>query len=437
MRILLFGFGVTGIASAKVFDALSITYDILDDKKMDALERVVQEENVHPDRIYHAYSEIEKKEYDYILKSPGIPPKHPTVVQMTEEKLPLVSDLELIEKLLPGRHIIGITGTNGKTTTVSLVGEILRHDGREVYVTGNIGRGALYDAFSANPGAELVVECSSFQLEFVHTFHPEVAGILNITPDHLDWHGSLAAYENAKARIAMSMEDGDVFIANADDPKTSVATRAMAKSISVAGNDATYTIEDGWICETHERILPVEEIKLVGRHNLENVMMAVAVARARGVECAVIREAVRDFHAVAHRIEFVRELDGVRYYDDSKGTNVDASIKAIESFDKGIILIAGGYDKKVEIAPLFEAFGSRVKALILLGATRFDFEREAKAHGFTNYEIVDTMDDAVKTAHAKARAGDVVLLSPASASWDMYRSYEERGDHFKRLVRAL
>lgn len=227
MRILLFGFGVTGIASAKVFDALSITYDILDDKKMDALERVVQEENVHPDRIYHAYSEIEKKEYDYILKSPGIPPKHPTVARMIEEKLPLVSDLELIEKLLPGRHIIGITGTNGKTTTVSLVGEILRHDGREVYVTGNIGRGALYDAFSANSGAELVVECSSFQLEFVHTFHPEVAGILNITPDHLDWHGSLAAYENAKVRIAASMEDGDVFIANADDPKTSVATRAM------------------------------------------------------------------------------------------------------------------------------------------------------------------------------------------------------------------
>ena len=437
MRILLFGFGVTGIASAKVFDALSISYDILDDKAVDELERLVREENVHPDRIYHSYSDITEKNYDYILKSPGIPPKHPTVAQMIEGKLPLVSDLELIEKLLPGRHLIGITGTNGKTTTVSLVGEILKHDDREVYVTGNIGRGALYDAFSEKAGAELVVECSSFQLEFVRTFRPEVAGILNITPDHLDWHGSLEAYEAAKRRIAASLESDDIFIANADDPKTSVETRAMTRSISVEGNDATYMIEDGWICEQHARILPVEEIKLVGRHNLENVLMAVAVARARRVEPEVIREAVRDFHAVAHRIEFVRELDGVRYYDDSKGTNVDASIKAIESFKKGIILIAGGYDKKVEIAPLFEAFGSRVKALVLLGATRYDFEREAKGHGFTNYEIVDTMDDAVQAAHALAQAGDVVLLSPASASWDMYRSYEERGDHFKRLVRAL
>lgn len=437
MKILLFGFGVTGIASAKVFDALSISYDILDDKGMDELERLVREEKVHPDRMYHSYQDIEKKEYDYILKSPGIPPKHPTVAQMIEENLPLVSDLELIEKLLPGRHLIGITGTNGKTTTVSLVGEILRHDGREVYVTGNIGRGALYDAFTAQAGAELVVECSSFQMEFVRTFRPEVAGILNITPDHLDWHGSLAAYEQAKTRIASSLGEDDIFIANEDDPKTSVETRAMTRSISVEGNDATYTIEDGWICEKHERILPVEEINLVGRHNLENVLMAVAVARARGVESEVIREAVRDFHAVAHRIEFVRELDGVRYYDDSKGTNVDASIKAIESFEKGIILIAGGYDKKVEIAPLFEAFGSRVKALVLLGATRYDFEREAKSHGFTNYEMVDTMEGAVKAAHALAQAGDVVLLSPASASWDMYRSYEERGDHFKRLVRAL
>lgn len=437
MRILLFGFGVTGIASAKVFDALSISYDILDDKGMDELEHLVREEKVHPDRMYHSYQDIEKKEYDYILKSPGIPPKHPTVAQMIEENLPLVSDLELIEKLLPGRHLIGITGTNGKTTTVSLIGEILRHDGREVYVTGNIGRGALYDAFTAQAGAELVVECSSFQLEFVRTFRPEVAGILNITPDHLDWHGSLAAYEQAKSRIAASLGEDDIFIANADDPKTSVETRAMTRSISVEGNDATYTIEDGWICERHERILPIEEINLVGRHNLENVLMAVAVARARGVEPEVIREAVRDFHAVAHRIEFVRELDGVRYYDDSKGTNVDASIKAIESFEKGIILIAGGYDKKVEIAPLFEAFGSRVKALVLLGATRYEFEREAKSHGFTNYEMVDTMERAVKAAHALAQAGDVVLLSPASASWDMYRSYEERGDHFKRLVRAL
>ena len=437
MKILLFGFGVTGIASAKVFDALSISYDILDDKGMDELERLVREEKVHPDRMYHSYQDIEKKEYDYILKSPGIPPKHSTVTQMIEENLPLVSDLELIEKLLPGRHLIGITGTNGKTTTVSLVGEILRHDGREVYVTGNIGRGALYDAFTAQAGAELVVECSSFQLEFVRTFRPEVAGILNITPDHLDWHGSLAAYEQAKTRIAASLGEDDIFIANADDPKTSVETRAMTRSISVEGNDATYTIEDGWICERHERILPVKEINLVGRHNLENVLMAVAVARARGVEPEVIREAVREFHAVAHRIEFVRELDGVRYYDDSKGTNVDASIKAIESFEKGIILIAGGYDKKVEIAPLFEAFGSRVKALVLLGATRYDFERKAKGHGFTNYEMADTMEGAVKAAHALAQAGDVVLLSPASASWDMYRSYEERGDHFKRLVRAL
>lgn len=437
MRILLFGFGVTGIASAKVFDALSISYDILDDKKIDELDRLVQEENVHPDRIYHSYSDIAENDYDYILKSPGIPPKHPTVARMIEENLPLVSDLELIEKLLPGRHLVAITGTNGKTTTVSLVGEILRHDGREVYVTGNIGRGALYDAFSEKVGAELVVECSSFQLEFVRTFRPEVAGILNITPDHLDWHGSLEAYEEAKKRITAFQGKDDIFIANADNPKTLVETEAQTKSISVEGNHATYTIEDGWICEKHERILPIEEIKLVGRHNLENVMMAVAAARARGVEPEVIREAVRDFHAVAHRIEFVRELDGVRYYDDSKGTNVDASIKAIESFDKGIILIAGGYDKKVEIAPLFEAFGSRVKALVLLGATRYDFEREAQSHGFTNYEIVDTMDDAVKTAYARAQAGDVVLLSPASASWDMYRSYEERGDHFKRLVRAL
>lgn len=437
MRILIFGFGVTGIASAKVFDALSISYDILDDKKMNELNRLVREEKVHPEKIYHAYEEIHELNYDYILKSPGIAPKHPIVTRMMENKLPLVSDLELIQRLLPGRHVIAITGTNGKTTTVSLVGEILKRDGRETYVTGNIGRGALYDAFCAKEGAELVIECSSFQLELVKNFHPEVAGILNITPDHIDWHGSFQAYEAAKARIAIAMQKEDVFIANGLDKRTFIKTSATTRSISVNDHNAMYTIEDGWISEAKKPILPIEEIRLVGHHNLENVMMAVAITRARGVSFAVIRKAVRDFYAVSHRIEFVRKVCGVRYYDDSKGTNVDASIKAIEAFDHGVILIAGGYDKKVELAPLFEAFGSRVKGLILLGATRYDFEREAIRHGFKHYQIVDSMEDAVRIAHIWAESGDVVLLSPASASWDMYRSYEERGDHFKRLVSAL
>jgi UDP-N-acetylmuramoylalanine--D-glutamate ligase len=340
--------------------------------------------------------------------------------------------------------VIAITGTNGKTTTTTLTGELLRTQVRPVLVGGNIGTPLAEHALEFPGDGIVVAEVSSFQLDTTDRFRPRVAAILNITPDHIDRHGTFERYVDAKARIFANQLSTDCVVLNADDPVTAgLGGRARGRVIWFS-RLTTLThgvfIYDGWIVAklngSTERICPVTEITLRGQHNVENVLAATACALWTGMSPSLIRRGIAAFRGVAHRIERVHDDRGVVYYNDSKGTNVDSTIKALESFSEPVILIAGGKGKGQDFGPLAEAARGRVRRAILIGQDR-DRIRAALDLAGIPAEDAEAMDDAVRRAHDAARVGDVVLLSPACASFDMFRNFEHRGDVFKSVVRAL
>jgi UDP-N-acetylmuramoylalanine--D-glutamate ligase len=339
--------------------------------------------------------------------------------------------------------VIAVTGTNGKTTTTALVGALVAGCGRPVLVAGNIGRALAGDALEF-PGDGLVVaEVSSFQLETTDSFRPRVAVLCNLTPDHLDRHRSLAAYAEAKARIFLRQQADDWAVINADDPgAAALAGRAPGRLVWFSRTravDEGAFVAGGWVrLRLHGReaaVCPVEEVRLRGTHNLENVLAATAAAAWSGVPPEGLRAAIRAFRAVAHRIEWIRDLGGVAFYNDSKGTNVDATLKALASFREPVVLIAGGRDKGQDFAPLAAAAAGRVKAAVLIGEGRATLGPALR--GVTAVHEAESMGAAVRHAFALAQAGDVVLLSPACASFDMFRDYEQRGDVFRREVLGL
>lgn len=442
MKILIFGFGVTGIASAKAFDLLDIQYDILDKKSIGDICEIVEREKVFPKNLYNDIKDVPFEEYDFILKSPGIRLYHKWVKDMVSRKCSVVSDIELAYEWWKERKFICITGTNGKTTTTALLGKFLEGQGYTTHVTGNIGKGVLWDFAQGGDEDQYVIETSSFQLEFVRQFAPQIAGILNITPDHLDWHGSMESYIQAKMNLLRKQNGKDIAVLNWDDEILKREAQGLASTkhwISQKERVYGYYLEDEYIVEDLEKKIPLvstDIIHIPGAHNVENILMAIGLARAAGVTKEVIEKTLDAFYGVEHRIELVKEEAGVRYYNDSKGANVDASIKAIEAFDNPLILIAGGYDKHVPLDAFFEAFGGKVKKLILLGQTAKQFEETGRKHGFYDSILVHDMKEAVNYAKKIAQSGDVVLLSPASASWGMYRNFEERGKEFKALVKG-
>jgi UDP-N-acetylmuramoylalanine--D-glutamate ligase len=340
-------------------------------------------------------------------------------------------------------EFIAITGTNGKTTTTALTGALVAESGRPVLVGGNIGRPLAAEALGFAPDGWVVAEVSSFQLETTDAFRPRVAAVLNVTPDHLDRHGTLAAYTDAKARIFRRQGPGDWAVLNADDPgATGLASQVGARLLWFSRRAPVAEgawVRDGWVTlrlgGEDRPICPVGEIRLRGAHNLENVLAATACAGAIGVAPERLRDAIGAFRAVAHRIEWVRDRGGVAYYNDSKGTNVDATLKALAAFDEPIVLIAGGRDKGQRFDALAEAARGRVKAAILIGEGRATMGPALGA--VTRVENAGDMRDAVRRAAAAAAPGDVVLLSPACASFDMFRDYEHRGAVFTEEVRAL
>lgn len=383
------------------------------------------------------------RDLDCAVFSPGVPTDIPVAKELGARGIPIIGEIELAFLYERGR-VIAITGTNGKTTTTTLVGEIMKASGGQTFVVGNIGNPYTKEVLGSTEESVTVAEISSFQLETVDTFHPSVSAILNITPDHLDRHGSMENYIDAKLGIARNQTGRELCVLNYGDEVLraragTLPCRTAFFSSREKLDEGLYQDGDGNIVDgaTGEILMNMSECRLPGDHNCENIMAAVLMTREMGVPMDVILQSVKGFRPVEHRVEFVRTAAGVDYYNDSKGTNPDAAIKGIQSMGRPTVLIGGGYDKGGEFDGWIRAFGGRVKKLLLLGATRERIARTADELGFHDYEYVGSLEEAVTRAAELAEDGDAVLLSPACASWDMFASYEQRGNMFKEYVRKL
>lgn len=444
-NVLVIGTGVSGIAAADLLiqvGAKVILFDGNEQVKKEAIETKLR----MPEKLTIVIGTLEKEmkeAIEYVVLSPGVPIDNPMVNELREAGKVILGEIELAYTLSKGK-IAAITGTNGKTTTTALVGEILKEYYQSVFVVGNIG--IPYTGVALEIGEEAVVaaEISSFQLETTQEFKPVVSAILNITPDHLNRHYTMENYINTKFRIAMKQGKEDVCVLNYED----LILREKAKELKAKVfffssmqklEQGIYLEENGDIQFVYEgqkqMVCNISELKLLGKHNYENVMAGVAIGYFMGVPMECIKKAIKAFAAVEHRIEYVDEVNGVKYYNDSKGTNPDAAIQGIRAMVSKTVLIGGGYDKGSEFDEWIEAFDGKVKLLVLLGQTSDKIEEVARKHGFTNIKKVDSLEEAVKVSVEAAEPGEAVLLSPACASWGMFKNYEERGDKFKELVR--
>lgn len=381
-----------------------------------------------------------------VVPSPGVPLTIPVIKAAYKKKIPVYSEVEIAYRLTT-TPFVGITGTNGKTTTTTLVGEIFAKDKRfdHEYTVGNIGDAVSKHVMVSTPKDIYVAELSSFQLETIDTFAPKAAAILNLAPDHLDRHGTVENYYAAKARIFENQGPDDILVVNADDKNVvKYAENAKSKKIWFSAekrvtpgvyvkDDAVFVAKDD--DEANDvQVLPIAEIGIKGPHNVMNAMAAVGLTYFYDVPLDLIQDGLKAFKGVEHRQEFVATIDGVDYINDSKGTNCDAAITALKAMTKPTILIAGGYDKKEDYSELMTYIKDKVKQLILIGDTAKDIAAAADKAGFKAYEFVNDYPEAVAKAKEAAQKGDVVLLSPACASWDMFDNYETRGDLFKSLV---
>ena len=448
-KVLVFGSGKSGIAASKLLlknNADVILYD--GNESIDSIK--LKEEILSGlDRkdVTIVLGELKEElldELDLTVMSPGVPTDLPVVLKMKDKGIPVWGEIELAYALGKG-DVLAITGTNGKTTTTALLGEIMRNYTKSVFVVGNIGNPYTSIADETLDESVIVAEMSSFQLETVHTFHPKITAILNFSPDHLNRHHTMEAYIDAKKQIAVNQTKEDTCVLNYEDEltrefgnKTSAtpfyfsSKRVLDKGIYLKDGSIYLNMGDGEVLLSH-----TDDLKLLGIHNFENVMAASAMAANYGVPVEIIRKTIQEFAGVEHRIEFVAEKNGVAYYNDSKGTNPDAAIKGIQAMNRPTLLIGGGYDKDSEYEEWIEAFDGKVKKLVLIGATREKIEKTAHKLGFMDTVLADTFEEAVKICVDNAKTGDAVLLSPACASWGMFNNYEERGDRFKELVNNL
>lgn len=380
------------------------------------------------------------KDFELIVISPGIPLELPFLDIARKENIPIIGEIEL-GFLVSKSPIISITGTNGKTTTTSLVGEIIKEKYKNTIVVGNIGFPFTEKAAETTLDGFTVLEASSFQLETIEKFKPHISAVLNISPDHLDRHKTLNNYIAAKKRIFENQDENDFLILNYEDPETKkmaseTKTKVMFFSSKREIPDGVY-LTDNTIFYGKEKIIKVSELKILGLHNYENVMASILISICAKVPLDVIRKVLLSFEGVPHRIEFSGEKNGIAFYNDSKGTNPDSAIKAILAMERPIILIAGGYEKNSDFTEWIGYFKDRVKFAFILGEVKDRLASDLVKLGFNDFKKVDTFEEAFKGASNKASSGDCVLLSPACASWGMFRDYEERGDVFKEMVLKL
>lgn len=443
-KALVCGMARSGIAAAKLLNRLGARVTLQDMKKREEIsadvlalegEGIVLYTGANPDEIACAQ--------DLIVLSPGIPCDLPFIAAAEEAGIEVISEVELAYRLTPC-PITAITGTNGKTTTTTLTGEIMKTAYSGTAVVGNIGIPYSEEVERLTEKDWVVAEISSFQMEKAKEFHPHISAVLNITPDHLNRHKTMDVYIAMKERVFAKQTAADFCILNhGDETCRKMADKTAAK---VFFFDSSETLAEGiyldgdaievrW-CAINETLIHVDELQILGVHNYENVMAAAAMGICAGIALDTIRTVLKGFAGVAHRIEYVATVDGVDYYNDSKGTNVDASIRAVLAMKKPIVLIGGGYDKGSSFDEWTKLFPGRVKHLVLIGVTAPKVRASAEKFGFTAISDCETFEEAVDLCREKAEDGDCVLLSPACASWGMFDNYEQRGDMFKEQVRG-
>ena len=444
-KVLVVGAGKSGIAASELLldkKIETVLYDGNKDLDVEKLYEKAPKLKGMPVLLGELTDE-QLRAFDVAVLSPGVPTDLPVVERMRAQNVCIWGEIELAYSFAKGR-LIAITGTNGKTTTTALTGEIMKNYFKDVRVVGNIGIPYTSEAATMTDETVTVAEISSFQLETIHEFHPEISAILNITPDHLNRHHTMECYTETKARVAMNQTKEQMCVLNYEDERLQQVAKNM--SADVFWFSSARELERGIflrgeeiVCRDGEEITlcNIHDLKLLGMHNYENVMAAAAIAHGMNVPWDVIRKVVCEFQAVPHRIEFVKEVNGVKYYNDSKGTNPDAAIKAVEAMVRPTIVIGGGYDKESVYDEWIASFGTKVKSLVLLGQTADKIAEAAAKVGFTAVTKVDSLEEAVAECARQAQDGDAVLLSPACASWGMFKNFEERGDLFKEYVKKL
>ncbi|MDE6662256.1 MAG: UDP-N-acetylmuramoyl-L-alanine--D-glutamate ligase [Lachnospiraceae bacterium] len=445
-KVLIVGTGISGVGAAQALSSAGAHPILYDENENLVKEDVLAKlpESCKAEVIIGELPDEVKDEVELLILSPGVPVDTEFVDEFRGKGIRIWGEIELAYELGKGK-VIAITGTNGKTTTTSLVGEIMKAYYESVYVVGNIGNPYTMTALESTEDTVTVAEISSFQLETIEEFHPNVSAILNITPDHLNRHHTMENYVAAKERVAENQTRADVCVLNYENEYTrAFGDKCRAEVIYFSSvnklNKGLY-LDGEYIYQADGkriyRIMNIHDMNLVGICNVENVMAAIAIAEAMNVPMDIILKTIRDFKAVEHRIEFVATKRGVDYYNDSKGTNPDAAIQGIRAMSKPTLLIGGGYDKQSEYDEWIKAFDGKVKCLCLIGQTREKIAECAKKYGIKNIVMADSFEEAFDICVENAVPGDAVLLSPACASWGMFKNYEERGHLFKDLVNSI
>lgn len=444
-KVLVSGVAKSGISAAYLLKKLGADVTIQDAKTEDKLGQVVNDIRNSGISLYLGANPDDIIEnMDMLVMSPGVPTDLPFVNKAREKNIPVIGEIELAYMFCKS-PVIGITGTNGKTTTTTLVGDICKAYYSNTYVVGNIGNPFADVTLDTTSDGAVVAELSSFQLETIKEFRPKVSAVLNITPDHLNRHHTLENYIAAKERVFENQTADDYCILNYNDATTkAMADKTKAKVIYFSLNNG---LEEGIYSDEKsiyikalgydEKVIDIDELKILGGHNVENAMAAIGCSIALGVPMDVVRKVLKEFTAVEHRIEYVTTVNDIEFYNDSKGTNPDASIKAVEAMRRPICIIAGGYDKGSDFGEWIDTFKGRVKFVAVIGAVKDKIVDTLNKADFTNYKTADTFEEAIDLCYENAEKGDCVLLSPACASWDMFKSYEQRGEIFKDYVRKL
>ncbi len=441
-KVLVVGLARSGMAAIKVLHKLGAEIILSERKPAEELAEIETLRALDV-TVVDQSMEVFEQSYDLCVKNPGVPYRSPFMEALAKNHVPVITEIELAFQIAKPQHYIAITGTNGKTTTTTLVYEILNKAfPGKAHLCGNIGiplcEIVMEEGLMEESDHYIALEISNYQLVNIDRFHPEVATIINLTPDHVDFMGSLENYYKSKTEVYRNMTSADTFVLNADDSILAEYVEkypvpATVNTFSLDRTDTDNYVKDGELYVKGEAVLPLSAIRLPGKHNLQNVMIAVSVAKVLGISNETIQAAVEAFIGVEHRIEFVRELDGVRYYNDSKGTNTDATVTALKAFDKGVILLLGGFEKGLPMDDVKANLGC-VKKVIGFGACGPRLVADTVGDEGI---VVTTLDEAVAEAVKLVEPGDTVLLSPTTSSFDQYSCFEERGEHFKKLVNAL
>ncbi|MDO4940083.1 MAG: UDP-N-acetylmuramoyl-L-alanine--D-glutamate ligase [Erysipelotrichaceae bacterium] len=439
-KVLVIGLARSGMAAIKLLNKLGaqITLSEIKEPKPEDVD-ILKSMNVE---ITNQMMSVFDGDFDLVVKNPGVPPVSPIVKKLKDRNIPIITEIELAYDVSKPQHYIAITGTNGKTTTTTIVYEILKQAYKDkALVGGNIGiplcELVLEHNLMENEGYYISLEISNHQLVDIISFRPEVSTIINLGPDHLETMGSLHNYYKSKTEVYRNQKDDDLFIMNKDDELIKDYTNkypvnCKIQTFSLENDDAYAYLKDDYIYVDNKKIISTDNIKVVGKHNIQNIIAAILACKKVGVNDEDIITAISNFKGVEHRIEFVREINGIKYYNDSKGTNTDASITALKAFDKGVILLVGGYEKGLDMSEM-KKYLNPVKKVIGFG----EAGKRIASDLVNDPIIVKTLDEAINEANKIATSGDIVLLSPTTSSYDQYSGYEERGRHFKKLVNSL